>query len=143
MSPAELGTFSNKLACHEASVMCPFWDTALRATAGCLRSEVKSNKAVNVLALCSASVVKFRHQRMSALAYRISVILLDSPTKSEDFTSLNHIGICMSHQLTIIKQKGNNSLVLTWKNEIEAAKKCESLLQEVKEKQVNDTYNKK
>ena len=65
-----------------------FWDTALRAAAGCLRSEVKSNKAVNVLALCSASVVKFRHQRMSALAYRISVILLHSPTESEDLTSL-------------------------------------------------------
>ena len=81
-SPAELATFSNKLACHEVSVMCPLWDTALRAAAGCLRSEVKSNKAVNVLALCSASVVKFRHQRMSALAYRISVILLHSPTES-------------------------------------------------------------
>ena len=109
--------------------MCPFWDTALGAAAACLRSKVKSNKAVNVLALCSASVVKFRHQRMSALAYRISVILLCSSTKSQHFTSLNHLGICMSHQSTIIKQKGmakeHNSLVLTWKNEIEAAKKCE------------------
>lgn len=52
----------------------------------------------------------------------------------------------MSHQLTIIKQKGmakeHNSLVLTWKNETEAAKKCEGL-QELKEKQVNDMYDKK
>ena len=52
----------------------------------------------------------------------------------------------MSHQLTIIKQKGmakeHNSLVLTWKNETKAAKKCESL-QELKEKQVNDMYDKK
>ena len=38
--------------------------------------------------------------------------------------------------------KEHNSLVLTWKNETEAAKKCESL-QELKEKQVNDMYDKK
>lgn len=38
--------------------------------------------------------------------------------------------------------KEHNSLVLTWKNKTEAAKKCESL-QELKEKQVNDMYDKK
>ena len=38
--------------------------------------------------------------------------------------------------------KEHTSLVITWKNETEAAKKCESL-QELKEKQVNDMYDKK
>ena len=46
----------------------------------------------------------------------------------------------MSHKSTIAKQKEmvkkHYSLVLTWKNKIETAKRCESLLQEVKEKQV-------
>ena len=77
---------------------------------------------------------------MSALAYRISVILLHSGAKSQDFTRLNRLGISMSHKSTIAKQKEmakeHDSLVLTWKNEIETVKKCESLLQEVKEKQV-------
>ena len=139
-SPAELAAFSNKLVCHEVSVMCPLWNAALRAAAGCHRSKAKSDKAVNVLALCSASVAKFRHQRMSALAYRISVILLHSGAKSQDFTRLNRLGISMSHKSTIAKQKEmakeHDSLVLTWKNKIETAKRCESLLQEVKEKQV-------
>ena len=138
-SPAELAAFSNKLVCHEVSVMCPLWNAALRAAAGCHRSKAKSDKAVNVLALCSASVAKFRHQRMSALAYRISVILLHSGAKSQDFTRLNRLGISVSHKSTIAKQKEmakeHDSLVLTWKNKIETAKRCESLLQEVKEKQ--------
>ena len=77
---------------------------------------------------------------MSALAYRISVILLHSGAKSQDFTRLNRLGISMSHKSTIAKQKEtakkHDSLVLTWKNKIETAKRCESLLQEVKEKQV-------
>lgn len=139
-SPAELAAFSNKLVCHAVSVMCPLWNAALRAAAGCHRSKVKSYKAVNVLVLCSASVAKFRHQRMLALAYRISVILLHSGAKSQDFTRLNCLGISMSHKSTIAKQqemaKEHDSLVLTCKNKIETAKRCESLLQEVKEKQI-------
>ena len=120
--------------------MCAFWDAALRAAAGCHRSMAKTGKAVNVLALCSASVTKFRHQRMSAFACRISVILLHNSAKSQDFTRLNRLGICMSHSSTIMKQKEmakeHDSLVLTWKREIEAAKKCDSLLQKVNGKRV-------
>lgn len=141
--PAELAAFSNKLLCHEVSVMCPLWNSAIRAAAGCHRSEAKSEKAVNVLALCSASVAKFRNQGMPALAYRISVVLLHSGAKSQDFTRVNRLGICMWHPCTIAKQKEmaneHDSLVVTWKREIEAAKKCESLLKDVKEKQVPTT----
>ena len=46
----------------------------------------------------------------------------------------------MSHGATIAKQKEmskqHDSLVLMWKKDIEAAKKCELLLKEVKEKQI-------
>ena len=34
-SPAELAAFSNKLVCHEVSVICPLWNSAIRAAAGC------------------------------------------------------------------------------------------------------------
>ena len=139
-SPAELAAFSNKLVCHEISVMCPMFDSAIRAAAGCHRSKTKSDKAVNVLALCSAALAKFRNSRMSALAYRISVILLHSGAKSQDFTRLNHLGICMSHDATIGKQKEmsreHDSLILSWKSDIQEAKNCERLLREVKDKQV-------
>jgi len=46
----------------------------------------------------------------------------------------------MAHASTISKQKQmaqeQDSLVCTWKNNLEAAKKCELLLKEVHEKQV-------
>lgn len=138
-SPAELASFSNKLVCHEVSVMCPLWDSAMRAAAGCNRSEAKSDKAVNVLALCSAVLAKFRNERMSALAYRISVILLHSGAKSHDFMRLNRLGLCMSHDRTVSKQKAmakeHDSHVLTWKAKLETTKKCELLLEEIHTKQ--------
>ena len=138
-SPAELAAFSNKLVCHEVSVMCPLWNSAIRGAAG-KGTKTKPEKAANVLALCSSALAKFRNERMSALAYRISVVLLHSGAKSQDFTRLNHLGICMSHAATISKQKQmakeHDSLVCTWKNDLEAAKKCELLLMEVQEKQV-------
>ena len=133
-SPAELAAFSNKLVCHEVSVMCPLWNSAIRGAAG-KGTKTKPEKAANVLALCSSALAKFRNERMSALAYRISVVLLHSGAKSQDFTRLNHLGICMSHASTISKQKQmakeHDSLVCTWKMDLEAAKKCELLLMEV------------
>ena len=138
-SPAELAAFSNKLVCHEVSVICPLWNSAIRAAAGCDKAK-NPEQAVNVLALCSAALAKFRNERMSAHAYRTSVILLHSGAKSQDFTRLNRLGICMSHGATIAKQKEmskqHDSLVLTWKKDIEAAKKCELLLKEVQDKQI-------
>ena len=119
--------------------MCPLWNSAIRGAAG-KGTKTKPEKAANVLALCSSALAKFRNERMSALAYRISVVLLHSGAKSQDFTRLNHLGICMSHAATISKQKQmakeHDSLVCTWKNDLEAAKKCELLLMEVQEKQV-------
>lgn len=138
-SLAELASFSNKLVCHEVSVMCLLWNSAIRAAAGD-KSKKNPEKAVNVLALCSAAVAKFRNERMSALAYQISVILLHSGAKSQDFTSLNHLGICMSHGSTIAKQKEmskeHDSLALTWKNNLEAAKKYELLPNKIQDKEV-------
>ena len=130
-SPAELAAFSKKLVCHEVSVMCPLWNSAMKGAVG-RGAKTKPEKVANVLALCSSALAKFRNEGMSALAYRISVILLHSGAKSQDFTHLNNLGICMSHASTISKQKQmakeHDSLVCTWKNTLEAAKKCELLL---------------
>lgn len=138
-SPAELAAFSNKLVYNEVSVMCPLWNSAIRGAAA-RGTKTKPEKAANVLALCSSALAKFRTEKMSALAYRISVVLLHSGAKSQDFTRLNQLGICMSHSAPISKQKQmakeHDSLVCPWKNNLEAAKKCEFLLLEVQEKQV-------
>jgi hypothetical protein len=63
---------------------------------------------------------------MSALAHRVSVILLHSGAKRRDFLRLNRLGICMSHSETIKKQKemgkSHDIQALMWKSEIEINK---------------------
>lgn len=105
-----------------------------------MKSEEKVNKASNVFALCTGAVAKFRNNRMSPLAHRVSTILLHSGAKSRDFLRLNRLGICMSHSETIRKQKemgkSHDTLALMWKREIEENKRCELFLREIKSKQI-------
>ena len=77
---------------------------------------------------------------MTAYAHRISVILIHSGAKSQDFRRLNQLGICMSHGETIKKQKemarAHDAAVLIWKKEVEFSKKCMLLLLEIQKRQV-------
>ena len=139
-TPSELSSFSNNLVQHEVATYCPLWHSALVGAMGPCKKEDKAAKAVNVTSLCSAAVAKFRNQRMSAYAHRISVILIHSGAKSQDFRRLNQLGICMSHGETIKKQKemarAHDAAVLIWKKEVEFSKKCMLLLQEIQKRQV-------
>ena len=83
-TPSELSPFSNNPVHHEVATYCPLWHSALVGAMGPLKKEDKAAKAVNVTSLCSAAVAKFRNQRMSAYAHRISVILIHSGAKSQD-----------------------------------------------------------
>ena len=84
--------------------MCPLWNSALEGALRPYKNETKMTRATNVSALCTAAAAKFRNSRMSAFAHRVSVILFHSGGKSHDFTTLNKLGICMSHTETISKQ---------------------------------------
>ena len=139
-TPSELASFSNNLFHHEVATYCPLWHSALVGSMGPCKKEDKAARALNVTSLCSAAVAKFRNQRMSAYAHRISVILIHSGAKSQDFRRLNQLGICMSHGETIKKQKemarAHDAAVLIWKKEVEFSKKCMLLLQEIQKRQV-------
>ena len=139
-SPAEISSYSNKLVQHEASVFCPLWSSAVKGALGVVKSAKKISKANNVFALCTGAVAKFRNNKMSALAHRVSTILLHTGAKSRDFLRLNRLGICMSHSETIKKQKemgkSHDTLPLMWKSEIELNKRCELFLREIQFNQV-------
>lgn len=139
-SPAEIASYSNRLVKHEASVFCPLWSSAVQGAIGVVKSVTKISKATNVFALCTGAVARFRNNRMSALAHRVSVILLHSGAKSRDFLRLNRLGICMSHSETIKKQKemgkSHDIQALMWKSEIEINKRCELFLREIKSNQI-------
>ena len=81
-------------------------------------------KISNVIALSSAIVARCRNNKLSAVAHRISAILIHSGAKSSDFSRLNRLGICMSHDQTIKKQvemgKSYDAQILSWKEEVES-----------------------
>ena len=140
VTPSELSSFSNDLVYHAVATYCPLWHIALVGVMGPCEKEDKGAKAVNVTSLCSAAIAKFWNQRVSAYAHRISVILIHSGAKSQDFRRLNQLGIFMSHGETIKKQKemarAYHAAVLIWKKEVEFSKKCMLLFQEIQKRQV-------
>lgn len=72
---------------------------------------------------------------LSAVVHRISAILIHSGAKSSDFTRLNWLGICMSHDQTIKKQvemgESYDAKILCWKQEVESRELSKKLLFEV------------
>ena len=100
-------------------------------------------KISNAIALSTAIVARCRNNKLSAVAHRISAILIHSGAKSSDFTRLNRLGICMSHDQTIKKQvemgKSYNAKILSWKQEVESRELSKKILSEVIEKQSDET----
>ena len=97
-SPEELAAYSNRFVAQETKMMCPFWHASLLGACGVHKCQEKKQKASNAIALPTSVTARARNQRMSALVSRISVILLQSGAKTQDFTRLNRLGISLSHQ---------------------------------------------
>ena len=126
-SPEEIMKFTNKALLNEASRKCPIYYSCIFGTAGLIGKKKEMDwKTVNATAAATAVLARKRNSRMSAFAYRMSSILLHSGAKSADFTRLNRLGICMSHQETVRKQKemgeSFDARVLQWKEAAEKEK---------------------
>ena len=140
--PKEIAAFSNKCFIHELSVFCPLWLSCLRGLCGITKSnsEKKFPKAINVMALASASLGRFRNLQLSAYAYRISTIFFHAGAKHDDVLRLNHFGVCMSPQsaVDLQKQMGENfdAKILSWKKSIEQMMAAVDMLEAVKMEQV-------
>ena len=104
-SPKELAAYSNRFVTQEVKVICPFWHASVVGACGVHKSEEKEMKASNAIALATSATSRTRNQRMSALASCISVILLLSGAKTQDFTRLNKLGfLCRTGRLFVFKQ---------------------------------------
>ena len=119
--------FTNKALLNEASRKCPIYYSCILGTAGLIGKKKEMDwKTVNATAAATAVLARKRNSRMSAFAYRMSSILLHSGAKSADFTRLNRLGIRMSHQETVRKQKemgeSFDARVLQWKEAAEKEK---------------------
>lgn len=90
---------------HKKWRWCPFWHASVVGACGVHKSEEKEMKVSNAIALATSATSRTRNQRMSALASCISVILLLSGAKTQDFARLNKLGVSMSHRQSIRLQQ--------------------------------------
>lgn len=134
-APSELAAFSNRKLVHEIEVYCPLWHACLTGAANVHLPGAKFDAAVNSLALASSVIARLRNPRMSALAKRVSTVLVHSGAKADDFMRLNRLGICMSHDQVIRDQveagKSHDSKVLLWKKSLEERNGTLFLIEEI------------
>ena len=139
-SPEELAAYSNRFVAQETKVMCPFWHASVLGACGVHKCQEKEQKANNAIALATSVTARSRNQRMSALVSRISVILLHSGAKTQDFARLNRLGISLSHNQSIRLKtsmgKYFDGKVLHWKKRREDLLAARSLCKEIMEKQI-------
>ena len=135
--PEELAAYSNRFVTQEVKVICPFWHASVVAACGVHKSEEKEMKASNAIAPATSATSRTQNQ---TLASYISVILLLSGAKTQDFTRLNKLGISMSHRQSIRLQTamGHNfdGKVLQWKKNREEVLSAMNLCHEVMSKQI-------
>ena len=139
-SPEELAAYSNRFVCQEVKVMCSFWFAGVVGACGVHKCPEKELKASNAIALVTSAASRSRNQRMSALAARISVILLHSGAKTHDFTRLNKLGVSLSHKQSIRLQRSMglnfDGKVLSWKKKREELLGARKLCQEILARQI-------
>ena len=97
-SPEEFAAFSNKFNVEECRAMCPLWYASVTGACGANKSKAKVVEATNSVALATATTARFQNREMSAIATRISTILLHSGAHSKDFSKLQKLGVCISHK---------------------------------------------
>ena len=138
-TPDELVAFSNKLV-TETKVYCPLWNTSITGAVGVKNSENPTTMPINEIALATAVVARARNPKRSAVAYRISNLLIHSGATFQDITRLNKLGVCMCPKSTIEIQRSMgkhfDAKVLNWKSSIEDNKNAILLLNEILEKQM-------
>lgn len=112
-SPSEITAFKNKFLVHEVSVKCSLWYAAAQGACGIKSvssgSGLHQQKAIKAVALSSSILCKFRNSCISAIAYRISLILFHGGLSYRDIQRLKHLGICMSpDSLRVFRLKGTH-----------------------------------
>ncbi len=111
-SPEDLETFSNNFLVNEVRQSCPLW-------MACVSGACNASSEMKIKEIIAAQC---RNQKMSAVAYRISAILIHSGTKYNDIQCLNKLSVCMSPEMIVeMERKTGESCerkLLVWKKEI-------------------------
>ena len=142
-SPDELAAFSNQKLVHEIKVFCPLWHACITEAANVHQPDSNLDGSTNSITLATSAIARLRNSRMSAHAKRVLTVLVHSGAKADDFTRLNHLGICTSHKQVIRDQvdagQSHDSTVLMWKRSIEERNGALSLIEEILGEEMLDT----
>jgi hypothetical protein len=71
----------------------------------CTSSQNRVDHALNAMALATSALARSRNAKLSAYAYRISLILFKSGASYYDRVRLNRLGICMSPESVVNLKK--------------------------------------
>lgn len=144
-SPDELAAFSNRKLVHEIKVFCPLWHACISGAANVHQPDSKLDGSINSIALATSAIARLRNSHNSAHAKRVSTVLVHSGAKVNDFTRLNHLGLCTSPKQVITDQvdasQSHDSTVLVWKPSIEERNGALSLIQEILGEQMPETLH--
>ena len=137
---------------HKIEFCCPLWHACLTGAANVHLPGAKFDVAVNSLALASSVIARLRNPCMSALAKRVSSVLVHSGAKADDSMHLNSLTalvfVCHMTKLFVIKWrpakvtiqrcccgkscgKSHDSKVLLWKKLLEERNGTLFLIEEI------------
>ncbi|CAB4044252.1 Hypothetical predicted protein [Paramuricea clavata] len=138
--PRQLETFSNKLVLEETSLYLPIWNACIRGACGVKVNESPGKPVTNSIVLATSVAARARNRTMSAIAYRISVVLYHGGLSYQASLRLFHLGICMHPESAIGLQKrmgkDHDAKVLTWKKDLETDILPLKLMEEIRERQI-------
>lgn len=144
ISPKEITTFSNENFLEELRVKSPLWYSVVNGACGmlCNPAEAKRKRACNVIAVATSLLARFRNPKLSAVAYRVSMILLHGGLSYVDIKRLNHLGICMSPDSIVELQRkmgaSSDAKVQIWKKSIEDILTAKYLVTEIIQRQFQE-----
>ena len=93
-------------------------------------------KTVNAMDLATSVLARIRNKPLSALTYRISVILFHGGLRMSETIRPNHLGVSMSSITKKQMGSGSDTTVLIWKKSIVEVLRAVHLLQEARRPQV-------
>ena len=137
--PHQLDIFSNKLVLKETSLHLPIWNACIRGACGIKVDESphEKPKITNSIVLATSVAARVRNREMSAVAYRISIILYHGGLSYQASQRLFHLGLCMHPASTIGLQKrmgkDHDAKVIMWKKGLETDIHPLKLMEEIRE----------
>lgn len=138
--PQQLETFSNKLVLEETSFYLPIWNACIRGACGVKVDESPRKPVTNSIVLATSVAARARKRTMSAIAYRISVVLYHGGLSYHASLRLFHLGLCMHPESTIGLQKrmgkDHDAKVIMWKKDLETDILPLKLMEEIRERQL-------